>query len=63
MATVIGTQTSEQAKEKSTVLKGSAILQPGDDVLQIDIPLDHQAPTGRRLRVSWQLTIREEDDT
>lgn len=63
MATITGTQTSETPKEKNTTLKGEAILNPGDAALQIDIPLDHQAPTGRRLKVSWTVVIKEEDNT
>lgn len=63
MATIIGTQTSETPKEKSVTLKGEAILNPADAALQIDIPTDHQAPTGRRLKVSWTVTILEEDNT
>ncbi len=63
MADVSAVQTSEEAKEKIVTLKGEATMAPTDDRLIITIPDDHKAPTGRKLKLTWTLAIREEDDT
>ena len=61
MATVVGTQTSENEKNRKVVLVGTANMAFGDDVLLINIPVEHQAPTGRTIEVQWQVVITEKD--
>lgn len=61
MAQVIGTQTSENEKNRKVVLLGTANMAFGDDILLINIPIEHQAPPGRTIEVEWQVIIVEKD--
>ena len=60
MATVIGTQTGETVLDKGVVLKGTALLTPGDTTLSVPIPTEHQAVTGRELEITWEVDLEEE---
>ncbi|KKN37901.1 hypothetical protein LCGC14_0758810 [marine sediment metagenome] len=60
MATVTGTQTSESILDKGVVLKGTALLTPGDATLSIPIPTNHQALVGRELEIIWEVDLEEE---
>ncbi len=59
---VVGTQTSQLKKDKEITLKGDASLPAAEDTLTITIPTDQVAPTGRKLKVMWTLTIIEQED-
>ena len=59
---VVGTQTSQLKKDKEIILKGDATLPAAEDTLTITIPTDQIAPTGRKLKVMWTLTIIEQPD-
>lgn len=63
MAIVVGTQTGETIADKGVVLKGTAQLTPGDDKLDIPIPSNHQAATGRELQITWEVNLEEESGT
>ncbi len=63
MATIVGTQTADEEKERMVTLKGTAQMNPGDEVLQIDIPPENQAPTGRVLEIRWEVKLIEQEVT
>lgn len=60
MATVVGTQSSESVNERGVVLRGTALLVPGDVQLSVPIPTEHQAVTGRQLEITWEVELDEE---
>jgi hypothetical protein len=60
MATVTGTQSSESVNERGVVLRGTALLVPGDVQLSVPIPTQHQAVTGRQLEIVWEVELDEE---
>ena len=62
MATVVGTQTSENEKNRIVILIGTATMEFGDDVLLIPIPPEHQAPLGREIEVKWEVILKEVED-
>jgi len=59
---VAGVQTSQNKKDKELTLKGDATLPAAENTLTITIPVDQVAPTGRKLKVMWTLTIIEQPD-
>ena len=62
MASVLGIQTSQNEKNRKVVLSGTATMEVGDDVLLIDIPSEHQAPTGRETELKFEIKITEVKD-
>lgn len=62
MATFVGIQTGEKVEEKITVLKGTAILVPGNTSITILIPTNIQAPSGRELKTTWETKLNEESE-
>lgn len=61
MASVTGTQTNDSTKVKKVVLRGTAKLVAGDDVLSIDLPPEVEASAGRELSVTWTLVLKESE--
>lgn len=59
MASVTGTQTNESTEVKKVVLRGTAKLATGDDVVSITIPPDVEARAGRELALTWVLVLKE----
>ena len=62
MATVIGTQTGETTLDRGVVLKGTALLSPGDTELSIPISTEHQAVAGRELEIIWEVDLEEDSE-
>jgi hypothetical protein len=62
MAGVLGLQTSEDEKDRKVILVGTATMEVGDDVLLIDIPTEHQAPTGRETELKFEVKLTEVKD-
>jgi len=62
MASVLGIQTSQNEKNRKVILRGTATMEVGDDVLLIDIPSEHQAPTGRETELKFEVKIVEAKD-
>jgi hypothetical protein len=54
-------KSSDSPRERKTILRGEAILVEGDGLLVLNIPVEHQAPTGRRLRVPYIVKLEEDD--
>lgn len=57
MAAKVLTITSDQTKEKETRIVGTALMNPGDARLDIQIPTDHVAPSGRRVKVAGEILL------
>lgn len=60
MTTFVGIQTGETVQEKTAVLRGTAILNPGDASLAILIPTNIQAALGRNLIIAWETEFDEQ---
>ncbi len=60
MATITLTITSERTKDKETKIVGTALMDPGDTRLEIQLISDHIAPTGRRLKVTSEILLEVE---
>ncbi len=51
------TITEQKVLRKTIVIKGKDLMTPTDTGIQIQIPAEHQAPTGKRLAIKWELII------